>query len=324
MHPVLQSTVSLSHTVLSTPMINYTEINPDIKRTDELTRNIQTIFNSEKEKPKAFSATSINSFIKCSLQFYFKYIAQIAEPKETDEEIDAARFGEIFHLVMHTLYEPYKGKVLDKTTFDEIKLKINDTVIAAIRKLYDEQYNKKGQAYLIEKIITRYAENVIETDKASAGFVPAFFEETYFGKLTLENNFSVAVKGTLDRIDILNGATRIVDYKTGNDKVESPKEFQLIFEDTKFKINLQLLMYAWLAKQNSFLQPINAGIYPLRRISSGIEMISDKINIDDEILNKFENNLNELIQKIIFTTDFVQTDDLKNCVYCPYKTICNR
>lgn len=54
-----------------------------------------------------FSASSLNHYIDCPLQFYYQHVRQIKEQDEVVEDIDSSRFGTIYHEVMQRLYEPY-------------------------------------------------------------------------------------------------------------------------------------------------------------------------------------------------------------------------
>ena len=53
-----------------------------------------------------FSASSLNHYIDCPLQFYYEHVRQIKEQDEVVEDIDSSRFGTIYHEVMQRLY-PY-------------------------------------------------------------------------------------------------------------------------------------------------------------------------------------------------------------------------
>lgn len=323
MQPALKDTLSMQHRVVSTPLINYKTVKPEYKRNDALTEKLISVFTGESAN-RQFSATSLQSFINCSLQFYFRYIENIKEPDESTEEIDGAMFGKIFHDAASALYLPYKDIPFTSDAAKEIKKQINNQVTLSIQKEYDGHYNKKGYAFLIEKIIERYTEHIVELDLTSEKFSPVDFEGLYRSALGLRDNKTAIIKGTFDRVDKLESSYRIVDYKTGNDAVENAKTVADIFSDSKYKINLQLLLYVWLAKQNNFDLPINAGIYPLRRISSGIETIEEGNFVRPEIIDQFSIELKKIIENIIFETDFIQTDDLKKCAFCPYNSICNR
>jgi CRISPR/Cas system-associated exonuclease Cas4 (RecB family) len=55
-----------------------------------------------------------------------------------------------------------------------------------------------------------------------------------------------------------------------------------------------------------------------------IEIDKQEINyIDYDLITRFKKNLNELISEILDKSiPFSQTQNLKNCEYCDYRTIC--
>lgn len=54
--------------------------------------------------PERLSPTAINTFLDCSLQFYYKYILGLRNDDDISEEVDGARFGEVFHRTAQYLY----------------------------------------------------------------------------------------------------------------------------------------------------------------------------------------------------------------------------
>jgi len=77
------------------------------------------------------SPSAINTYIDCSLKFYFRYIAGLKEPDEVKEEIDPAVFGRLLHISMNKLYEPFEGKLITGSDFDTI-LKQQDHIQVAV------------------------------------------------------------------------------------------------------------------------------------------------------------------------------------------------
>lgn len=53
---------------------------------------------------KRLSASSINTYLNCPLQFYFSVVENMTEEDEIAETIEASTFGTIFHAVMEWLY----------------------------------------------------------------------------------------------------------------------------------------------------------------------------------------------------------------------------
>ncbi|MBQ7163011.1 MAG: PD-(D/E)XK nuclease family protein [Bacteroidales bacterium] len=54
--------------------------------------------------PERLSPTAINTFLACGLQFYYKYILGLKNDDDISEEVDGARFGQIFHRTAQYLY----------------------------------------------------------------------------------------------------------------------------------------------------------------------------------------------------------------------------
>lgn len=310
----------ISHELIIPPLQKINYINPEIKRSEELTKELKKLYNTDKLK---FSATSLQSFIYCSLQFYFRYIKKIKEPDSFDEEIDSAVVGEILHQAIQNLYDVEKNKTFNKKDAALMKKKIQPLVLEAIIQKFDKHYQHRGYTFIIEKIIEKYIERIVDTDLTLPPFEIIETEKSHEVKLTLKDNVSATIKGKFDRIDKTAEGFRIVDYKTGKDELQSKYSIEQIFSEPKYKINLQLMLYNWLAERSNYNGSITSGIYPLRSISSKkLETISPSDWRSHSEL--FDFSLKRLLEEIIFEADFVQTQDLKRCSLCAYKDICNR
>lgn len=310
----------ISHELIIPPLQKINYINPEIKRSEELTKELKKLYNTDKLK---FSATSLQSFIYCSLQFYFSYIKKIKEPDSFDEEIDGAVVGEILHQAIQNLYDVEKNKTFNKKDAALMKKKIQPLVLEAIIQKFDKHYQHRGYTFIIEKIIEKYIERIVDTDLTLPPFEIIETEKSHEVKLTLKDNVSATIKGKFDRIDKTAEGFRIVDYKTGKDELQSKYSIEQIFSEPKYKINLQLMLYNWLAERSNYNGSITSGIYPLRSISSKkLETISPSDWRSHSEL--FDFSLKRLLEEIIFEADFVQTQDLKRCSLCAYKDICNR
>lgn len=204
-----------------------------------------------------------------------------------------------------------------------MKKKIQPLVLEAIRQKFDKHYQHRGYTFIIEKIIEKYIERIVDTDLTLPPFEIIETEKSHEVKLTLKDNVSATIKGKFDRIDKTAEGFRIVDYKTGKDELQSKYSIEQIFSEPKYKINLQLMLYNWLAERSNYNGSITSGIYPLRSISSKkLETISPSDWRSHSEL--FDFSLKRLLEEIIFEADFVQTQDLKRCSLCAYKDICNR
>lgn len=290
---------------------------------------------------KGFSASKLNDYINCSLQFYYKHIAEIAEPDETEEVIQANTLGSVIHEVLSELYEPFIGKVLQ---IESVKGLLS-TLDEVTDKHFEKQYKdgdvsfginlltvKMAKMY-IRNLLTNEIENISQLAKENLFLSIKMLEEKL--ECIIDCNIDgipfVKLIGFVDRIDVIGNKIRIVDYKTGkveqsNVKIKNPDS---LISDNKYSKGLQLMVYALLyAKENpEYSQSLHAGILSLRNQMKGfIGLIyngKDELNSVDII--QFENILISLFKDIFDSKlPFSQTKILDNCKYCVYKEICGR
>src|SRR5205085_11183277 len=84
-----------------------------------------TIISKLKEIER-FSATSLTSYINCTLQFYFRYVANLKEDESIDDVFSGSAFGSIFHEIAEKLYKKYEGKTITVSELDKIADSLNN------------------------------------------------------------------------------------------------------------------------------------------------------------------------------------------------------
>lgn len=288
-----------------------------------------------------YSATTLSSYINCPLQFYFKKAARLKEGEEVEEYFSAAAFGNIFHELMDILYRDDIGK--------EVTQEMIDNKITLIGSNYDDLWKKaceklteykefaqikQGKNLLYKSVIKKLVGSVLSNDRSETPFKIIELETAAERKVSLNINgevTDVTLYGRLDRVELKDGITRIIDYKTGtvesvkqNSKVTDPDHVNRIFNDIKLKENFQQLFYAFLYLNTNKKAKLIIGIYPLKKIAGGVYWFEkEPISADKKKL--FEDNLDILLKKIFDkVTPFTQTADIKHCKYCPYISICYR
>jgi len=291
------------------------------------------------------SPSAINTYLQCSLRFYFRYAMGLPEPDEIKEEIDGVIFGNIFHDTIETLYTPFIGRVLEKSDIEGIqknKVTIANEITKQIATHYFKEKpgtNKKikleGKILLIYENTKTYLNRLLEVDKSKAPFTLVSLEKKYQTDLDVNlngNNTQIHIGGKIDRVDMCNGVTRVLDYKTGNVKSFSFKTIHELFErdikDPKKEI-LQALIYTWALSEEFTNFNIQPAIYSLRKLfdDNHSETIRWEKNefVFDQLKPELEQNLMELVQEIYSSdTTFKQTVHLDKCKYCAYRKICQR
>jgi CRISPR/Cas system-associated exonuclease Cas4 (RecB family) len=292
------------------------------------------------------SPSAINTYLMCSLRFYFRYFMHLPEPDEVKDEIDSQLFGNIFHETIESLYRPFVGKVVNKTDLEAIqkdKILLENEIRKAIAKHYfkEKGTEKKpvkieGKTLLIFENTKTFLKQLLKIDSELAPFTLESLEESYNTELQINLNGNlqeIFLGGKIDRVDRVNGKLRILDYKTGNVDILEFKNLEELFEKDLKKHKkeiLQALIYTFVLSRKrpneSDFQPV---IYSLRRFFD--ETFSPDISwgkLDfsfQEIEPSFLENLKILVQEILSPDKvFTQTPHVEKCLYCPYKKICQR
>lgn len=302
-----------------------------------------------REKAKAgFSPTSLNRYRNCSLQFYFQDIAGIDEPDEVEETMDYRTIGIIIHEVLENLYKPFVGKILNEIDIDGMRKDIETVTAFAFASKYAEGDIRTGRNRLIFEVIRKFLNSYLIFEKAyihdliSGGrelSIKELESEITFGFTIQSNeNLEINLKGTIDRVDEVAGLTRIIDYKTGAVKETDDlviRSWDDFVSGAKSGKAFQVLMYAWLYQKKHHIEKpdFETGVISLRSLSKGMMSFGIKpepripkdSKVDAEKLKYFEKSLSEILTEIFDREiPFDQTDDLKICQNCYFRTICNR
>ncbi len=286
------------------------------------------------------SASLINNYINCPLQFYFTAVEGLYEEDEVRESVESDLFGSIFHKLMEKIYGRYKNKTVTPDVLTSIA-KDDVLLTKLLEEAFAEHYFKRkddprplmGQHYLIGEILRSYVKQTLETDKQFAPF--EFVGAEYrFGQETpyrVNDELSVNFKGIIDRIDRVGDSYRIIDYKTGTGTTDF-KQVADLFDGSKpnrpYQI-LQVFVYAlFYAREYPGVQ-LSPAIYYLRSIfndpSAAVTCnkrpVTDISVFMDEFQSLFNDSLAEIFNPEI---PFAQTKNTKNCQWCAFKEICNR
>ncbi len=305
--------------------------------TIEIEKSPELMERLAEKAAKGFSPTALNTYINCSLQFYFKELAGLSELEEIEETIEANTLGSVIHEVLKELYDPLKGKILIQDDIKGMKNKYKDFLQASFTKNYKDGDIEHGKNYLLYRVASllilqflESEENILKDKSQELQIVDLEKSVNTIFQLPDSKTGEIRLKGFIDRIDRLNGELRIIDYKTGmvNPGEVHVKEWENIIAGPKHSKALQLLMYAFLLQKDLKTdEAIQTGNISLRNISRGFIKVEipEKAAVNQASLAQFGDQISILL-KHIFDKEipFSQTEDEKNCQYCPYKPICNR
>lgn len=291
---------------------------------------------------KLLSASAINVYLNCPLQFYFSVVENMAEEDEVVETVEASMFGTIFHSIMEWLYEPFKGKMVTADLLHKIS-KDDKLLTEMIERSFAENYFQSekvkrltGQNYLTGEVLRKYIKQVLATDAALTPFIYTDSEERIRRDYPLPSGKVVSLKGIIDRIDEVKGHTRIIDYKTGKGVLRYKEMKDLFDKEMKDrpKAVMQVFMYSHLYLLNNPDKIVEPGIYYLRNLfdpkfNPGV--VNKSVRNDDHITdfsiyrNEFKEHFDACLDEIFSPeVPFTQTPTAEACKWCIFTNICKK
>ena len=307
----------------------------DIEKDDRIMKILNYSFSSSDNR---LSPTAICKYMRCQLQFYYRYVAGIKEPEVPDDEqdLDNRIFGTIFHeaadIIYHQLPQQINKEILDHL----LKSKVE------IERAVDEAFHRviphippNGLHLINREVIIHYLRQLISIDRRLAPFTILGLECNINRKL---EHHDVVIGGRIDRLDLINIGTpdeciRVIDYKTGSRRLKPLADVDAIFQPENIHNHadyyLQTFVYAdIISRQQPSKRKVSPALLFIQH--SGGEDYDPTLYFGQERINDIANysmRFNELLEQVvseIFSKDnpFRSTNDMKVCQTCPYAQLC--
>ncbi|HYC86526.1 MAG TPA: PD-(D/E)XK nuclease family protein, partial [Chryseosolibacter sp.] len=296
---------------------------------------------------QGISPSALNAYLECRLKFYFRHVARIKEPAEVEEELDARVLGNFLHELMEKFYldiQARKGsKFIEASDFDGHEARVEQLIDKVFINAYHLDPSRKvsydGQRLVVREVVKRFAARIVEMDRAYAPFSIEALEQggmTYALPIDV-SPFKAVLGGKIDRVDRKGNILRIIDYKTGKDKLNFDTVASLFARDeNRNKAAFQTVLYALLYKRNFMAGGQYAGdkLVPglINRLNLfddeftfGLKLAGEPIADIEPVLAEFETRLTEIFNELFNPeVPFDQTTDFNNCANCPYGQLCYR
>lgn len=285
---------------------------------------------------KILSPSALTMYISNPIDFFFRYIAEIKEPEEVTAVIEANQIGSILHKVMEYFYLPEINKLV---TPEVIKLKRTSVKTLVAKAFNFVMTNKEestleysGMQKVILAIVEAYTNIILNRDEADAPFTILSLEEKISTELEFELNGKIEqvnLFGFIDRVDERNGVVRIVDYKTGSDKLTF-SAIEKLFDTNGKHINkalIQTLIYTYAYERQSGRSGVEPNLFVVKTMADGnVCFRSRKSTLSDAYLEEVKPIfLEELRAKVAELFDvsipFRASEVPDNYSYSIYKTL---
>jgi CRISPR/Cas system-associated exonuclease Cas4 (RecB family) len=307
-----------------------------IQKTPEVLNRIHDFL----EKP--LSASALNKYMLCPLDYYYRYLVEFGEDKEVEEEIENHTFGSIIHTTLEDLFKPYaqrdKQGVFVQPAPPPVRkkdvLRMLDTFKKHLYKGFldhfdqDESLFKTGKNRLSYEMAVEITKNVLQKELE---FIQGLSEPLYIEQIEAEMHTEMMIpfeggekkvrfKGYIDRIDRIGNRYRVIDYKTGKVKKEDviyqTMNKGLIPSFLKCKHAFQLSLYCLFFKDQYGVLPDEAKITSLINLKEDFNLtvkngvLSDMVPIIHELLSEV------LVHLFDANQPFEHNPDADYCQYC--------
>ncbi|MDY7394781.1 PD-(D/E)XK nuclease family protein [Aureibaculum sp. 2210JD6-5] len=258
---------------------------------------------------KGFSASTLTNYILNPLEFYNQKILKIKEIDEVEETIAMNTLGTIIHKTLEAFYEPYVGKNLSVEAITEMKANVASEVQKWFKEVYRNGNISTGKNLLVYNVAQQFVRNFLNQEleqiKQGNKIKILALEQKLNLKIEIEGiDFPIQLVGEADRIDELNGITRIIDYKTG--KVTQTdlniKDWSLLTKDYKkhnkaFQVLFYALLFSESIGQNLEKKPLESGIISFKNLKAGFLKINKGL-VTQESIELFKVELKQLFLEI--------------------------
>jgi ATP-dependent helicase/nuclease subunit B len=308
---------------------------PTVVKTPEVIENLRQF---------RFSATGLDTYLGCSLRFYYRYVLGLKEREDLDEDIEAKDIGNIVHQILEDEFTPFVGKRLRAADLKTADLE------AIVERRFREAFGDDlaGRPYLMMLQTKSHLTDYLE--KCQVEILRALEAENQPVRLlalelaqTIEHaGFTLA--GRFDRVETRGDKLFILDYKTSADAVKSGIRWNKLELENRpsWKTavgSLQMPLYTMiLAKihekpseeiQGRFVMLGRTRIHPGIE-SSPYDAKSGRDPVTPELRRErigtmerlIDGLLGEMADPAVPFAPAAEGDRL--CSYCDFKNLCNR
>jgi ATP-dependent helicase/nuclease subunit B len=290
---------------------------------------IKTSAMSDFLRSRPFDATSLDAYLRCPLQFYYRYVLNMVKKDETRSDVERVDIGRLVHRIMSAYFEKRTGIVISTIDIDLTEMR------SIVGSLFDEIYGIEpvGRVYLLRRQVLRQMEAYLQHYE-----IP-LISSLPVTILHLEHRLERSVggftfRGILDRIDSRGGKTCIVDYKTTTSARRYATDFSRLMTNERSSWakaigSIQLPFYLFLSEGDggAHLGDREAMFLFLGRAHLDQSMELPLFRREDDPCSAYEKArtvifslVNEVVDPLVPFDPLFRKDNA--CVFCDYRYLC--
>lgn len=273
-----------------------------------------SVLEKLEEWKQKVSPSHLVTYLYNPIDYYLDKILNTRETTEIEEELSQRNYGTLVHNALEYLYGKIIGKILKVNDLENLLQQVDKSIDKAIERLkHQPEFYEKGMNFVHKQIAKRVVESVLNYDlelvkKGNALEIVALERKIENIAFKIDENNQVIFYGFIDRIDVLNGTLRIIDYKTAKPKNLKIKikedKIETLFFDDKYKQAMQLCIYQYCISQIDEFKnrQLETGIWSFAEVNNGVQKVEfTEDNFEDSLVSVKNLILEILNPEIPFT-----------------------
>lgn len=248
------------------------------------------------ERGRRISATALTTYLQSPLQFFLKHVAEIKEPPSITQEFEMNKLGTVIHEVMEKIFLPFKD-INEFTSTQRLKENLADVDTLIVREIGNQYFSDfkywddlNSLQRIMHKIASEYVKMYLQHDIENyKAFRIIELENDEKYTLDFPTNIhgkieTVNLYGIIDRVDEVithddQIKTRIVDYKTGGDRIIFKEIDKVFAANTENKALVQTLFYSYIFEQVTGRRNLEPHLYVARKMREDGTLFSGKFGV---------------------------------------------
>ena len=300
---------NINHKIVSPKVVTAATPLKEIQKNDAVLEKLKELAT------KGISPSTLTNYLYNPIAFYKQKVLKIKELNDIEETVAANTMGTVVHETLDELYTPFIGKFISVNDISLMQKNAKNLVEKHFSIWFKNGDLSTGKNRLIYEVANRFVSNFLTQEKQLLKdeynqLKIVATEQDLSAMIDVEGiDFPIKIHGQVDRIDELNGITRIIDYKTGMVSATNLKvtDFENI-TDLKYHKAIQVLLYAYLYTKSTnfnFEKPLEAGIISFKNLKNGFLKMNFSSNyripgnaITEEKLEEFLDQIKLVLQEL--------------------------
>ncbi|UCC94565.1 MAG: PD-(D/E)XK nuclease family protein [Candidatus Omnitrophota bacterium] len=277
-------------------------------------------------KNETYSASRLNTYLSCPLQFCYRYVLGLSEAEDLLDEPESPQIGIFIHQLLQETFKTFLGRkpIIDKRFRKNFWRIFQDQFALHIAR------RMKSDSLLLKGIIENRLQRFLDAEAQRSVEKIVCLEKKFAGYIKVDGA-SFAFTSQVDRVDQLSpDSYEILDYKTGGMNF-IPKRFSQL---AKVELNrtsvrdtirsFQLPLYYYVVKKTLSCAELNASLYSIRTLERKPFIAEDDYPHKDQIMDICLKSLECILKEVVDPhIPFEPDKDEKRCSSCAFKSVCS-